>query len=103
MENPLRPGDTYIAKVKDEDRLLILSGDRRRSVTVECAGVAELLGVPRNHLKMGQVRQVAGELLRNPRLAYGRFEMCEEMHDADRDEPHPWVYRPDEWKGENGG
>lgn len=107
-----QPGDIAIAQIKGTDDLLIVSGDRRRSVRVTAGGVAVLCGMPRKILRMRDIRSVAPELLANPRLACGSIEMCEEMHDPERvsaDPPKPgqvdeWVDPDaDGWKADNGG
>lgn len=113
-QDPLTPGEIFVARVKQGDQLLIISGDRRRSVTVAPRGVAELVGVSEKGLTTSAVRMLAPELLRNPRLAYGRIEMCEEMHDPERngaqlqsgdESTHPWVDRDhsDDWKKQGDG
>lgn len=115
MNHDLPPGDIRIGRNNKEDAFYILAANRMRAVIVTGRGVAELVGVHRNLLTMGQVRSVAAECLINPRIAYGRIEMCEEMHDHDRfpqasngpspesNDPYGLEKDPDNWKDENGG
>ena len=70
-----------IAQAKNDD-LILVEGQRR--VRVPAAGVAQLIGVARTHLRVGEVRVIAAELLARPGLAFGRVETCGEMFDRDR-------------------
>lgn len=74
--------DVRIARLSAGDELMIEDGVR--TVLVPTAGVARYLNRKREHLKMGDVRAIADELLKKPNRVGGRIIHCAEMDDPDR-------------------